>query len=136
MVDEERVARLLQGIRRDVAYLAHEATTPHDVLEDETRLAAVKYRFVTAIEGTARVAHHICVAEGWSAPETNADALRELARHGVLLPSLADDLARAAGFRNVLVHQYADVDDRIVVANLERVSDLDRFVAEVAAWLT
>ncbi|MGH3902502.1 MAG: HepT-like ribonuclease domain-containing protein [Pseudonocardiaceae bacterium] len=36
------------------------------------------------------------------------------------------------GFRNVLVHDYVDVDDGIV---LERLADLDDFVAVVAAWV-
>lgn len=44
-------------------------------------------------------------------------------------------LARAGGFRNLLVQEYVDVDDRIVVENLGRLADLEDFVAGVAAWL-
>jgi uncharacterized protein YutE (UPF0331/DUF86 family) len=44
-------------------------------------------------------------------------------------------LARAVGFRNVLVHRYAEVDDRLVVAQLDEIADLDDLVAAVSAWL-
>ncbi len=48
---------------------------------------------------------------------------------------LAERMRRAVGFRNVLVHEYVDVDDSVVLARLEDLSDLRRFVAEVVDWL-
>jgi uncharacterized protein YutE (UPF0331/DUF86 family) len=47
-----------------------------ELVADVDRLAAVKYMFVTAIEGCVDVAHHICASESWAPPPTNADALR------------------------------------------------------------
>lgn len=38
------------------------------------------------------------------------------------------------GFRSVLVHKYAEVDEDVVMANLDSVDDLVRFVAEVVRW--
>lgn len=136
MVDEERVVRLLGRLRADIAFLRRYAGRPVDeLLADEEALSAVKYRFVTAIEGTVRVAHHLAAAEGWTPPETNAGALRELGRRGVLTLETARRLASAAGFRNVLVHQYAEVDDTIVVHALADLADLEDYVTQVAAWL-
>lgn len=90
MVDEERVIRLLERVVADVTFLADFAhRPPEELLRDELAMSAVKYRFVTAIEGCVKVAHHLAVAEGWSAPETNAEALRELGRRGVVSPELA-----------------------------------------------
>lgn len=45
-------------------------------------------------------------------------------------------MGRAAGFRNVLVHQYAVVDDDRVVAHLDELGDLQAFVEQVSAWMT
>ena len=44
-------------------------------------------------------------------------------------------MRRAAGFRNVLVHEYIQVDDRIVLAMLDDPSDLDEFSRQIAEWL-
>jgi uncharacterized protein YutE (UPF0331/DUF86 family) len=46
----------------------------------------------------------------------------------------AEAVARAVGFRNVLVHEYTDVDDGRVRDNLQRLADLEAFVSQVAAW--
>jgi uncharacterized protein YutE (UPF0331/DUF86 family) len=136
VVDEERITRLLDRMLADVAELRSLAARGEgSLLDDRTALGAVKYGFVVSIEGCARIAHHILVSEGWSAPESNADAFGELAEHGVVDVDVSARLARAAGFRNVLVHEYVDVDDRIVVENLERLADLEDFAACVAAWM-
>jgi uncharacterized protein YutE (UPF0331/DUF86 family) len=61
--------------------------------------------------------------------------LRLLGVRGVLFADLADRLRRAVGFRNVLVHDYIEVDDGIVLERLANLADLDDFVAVVATWV-
>jgi uncharacterized protein YutE (UPF0331/DUF86 family) len=135
VVDNERLVRLLDGVRRDVRVLRDLSASGEELPSDEVRLSAVKYRFITAIEGCAKVAHHVVAAEGWAAPETNAGAVRELAEHGVTAQPVSEAIARAVGFRNLLVHRYADIDDNRVVDQLNDLDDLDAFVAQVGAWL-
>jgi len=55
-----------------------------------------------------------------------------LAEHRVLDADLAGRVRQAVGFRNILVHDYIDVDDAVVVARLADLSDLDDFVAALA----
>lgn len=104
-------------------------------MSDETRLESTKYLFVTAIEAAIDTAQHLCASEGWGAPDTNAEAFRAVGRAGVLDRDLAESMAAATGFRNVLVHGYAAVDDRLVVAALASLDRLEAFVSSVSAWL-
>ncbi len=135
MVDERRVARLLRGVADDVAVLTREAGAPASRRGDPLWLRGVKYSFVTAIEAVVDVAQHVCASEGWGPPATNGDAVGLLGEHGVLDSRLAGSMRRAAGFRNVLVHDYAEVDDAIVFARLSDLRDLSDFVGAVAHWL-
>lgn len=136
MVDGRRVRRLLQRVSDDLAYLHRQSHLDRTMLvQDFERLAALKYVFLTAIEGCLDVAQHLCASEGWGPPESNADAIRVLGRHAVLDPGLAEVMARAVGFRNLLVHRYVDIDDEKVVGFLDRLDDLTGFVAEVATWV-
>ena len=135
MVDEARVLALLRSIRADLAFLDREAGADESRRADKTWLRGIKYAFVTAIEGCVDIAQHLAASESWGAPGTNADAVRVLGRHGVLDPALADRLGRAVGFRNVLVHDYVEVDDAIVLARLADHADLDGFVVGVLRWL-
>ncbi len=61
---------------------------------------------------------------------TLASSTRRAVRH------LNSDLSlrKAVGFRNVLVHEYADVEDRIVTERLADLSDLREFSEVIARW--
>lgn len=136
MVDELRLMRLLRGVTDDVATLRDRAAVGAEaILADRALLDSVKYVFITAIEGAIRASQHIAAAESWEAPATNADAFRVLADHGVIDKALSERLAAAAGFRNLLIHQYGDIDDRRAVRNLESLGDLDEFVDAVVGWI-
>jgi uncharacterized protein YutE (UPF0331/DUF86 family) len=128
--------RLLRGVTDDLAALKREAGAGEARRRDPMWLPGVKYTFVTAIEACVDVAQHICAAQGWGPPADNGDAVRLLGKHGVLGTELADPIRKAVGFRNVLVHEYVEVDDAIVVSRLGDVSDLEEFVREVAAYVT
>jgi uncharacterized protein YutE (UPF0331/DUF86 family) len=67
-----------------------------------------------AVQIVIDLAVSTCVRLGLGSPPTYGDAFRQLAAAGVLDPALADRLARAAGFRNLIVHAYADLDLRRV----------------------
>ena len=135
VVDETRVLRLLRSMTDDIGILEHEAQAPPQRRKDPMWLRGVKYTFVTAVEAAVDVAQHICASEGWGPPHDNGDAIVVLGRHGVMEPTLAVLMRQAVGFRNVLVHEYVEVDDDIVLAQLADLADLERFVRAVVTWL-
>ena len=95
----------------------------------------VKYAFITAIEACVDVAQHICVTQGWGPPRDNGDALAVLGRHGVIAPELAGRMRLAAGLRNVLFHEYVEVDDDVVLGRLRDPSDLEHVGRMIVEWL-
>lgn len=134
MVDEGRITRLLRSVSDRTARLRDAAATP--VAErGPLWLDGVKYLLVTAVEACIDVAQHIGSSESYSAPDSNADAVRTLGQHGVLDLELAQSMARAVGFRNVLVHQYITVDDTVVLGALDRLGEFEAFVTQVSRWM-
>lgn len=136
MVDRDRVVRLLQRLRDDLGRLQVRAGYGRDrLLGDEDVLGNSKYLFVTAIEGCIDIAQHFCSSEEWGPPEHNAHAIGILAAHGIIGRELAERLAKAVGFRNVLVHGYAHVDDERVVEAFGDLPDLIAFSEAIASRL-
>lgn len=136
MVDAERLHRLLRRLSDDLAWLRRYAESDREeLLADPVRLGHLKYVFVTALEAVIDAAHHVGAARGYGPPDTNAGAVLLLGRHGELPADLASDLAQSVRFRNVLVHGYADVDDRLVVGFLDRIEDLAAYVAALSVLL-
>ena len=67
--------------------------------------------------------------------EIVGEALTKLRKLDAATAALLADLPRIVGFRNVLVHGYADVDDKIVWGVVEAniaplIRDLDRLLAQ------
>jgi uncharacterized protein YutE (UPF0331/DUF86 family) len=72
-----------------------------------------------SIQACIDVAAHVCGTHG-AVPSTSGEAFDLLAKKGLLERRLARRLRRAVGFRNVLVHEYADVDWKIVMRVVKR----------------
>ena len=131
-VDPTRVLRLLRSVMDEVAVLGREASASPERRQDPLWLRGVKFSFVVAIEAAVDTAQHLCAASGWGPPDDNGHAMRLLGEHGVIDQDLALRMARAVGFRNVLVHDYARVDDDLVVRRLGDLSDLTEFARAVS----
>jgi uncharacterized protein YutE (UPF0331/DUF86 family) len=139
MVDVERLLALLGRVTSRLAVLDGYAEAAlvdtEELLADEVRLGHLKYTFQTAIEACIDAAQHVVAADGLGTPSSNAQAFRLLGRAGVLPADVATTLSGAVGFRNVLVHGYADVDDRLVLDNLGQLPALRSFVTAMTALL-
>ena len=71
-----------------------------------------------------------CLSLKLGTPASYADAFRRLERAGVVEAALADRLARAAGFRNVVAHAYEALDmQRVHAAATNGPADLRAFLA-------
>lgn len=137
MVDAGRVAALLHRIREEVDQLRQAAERDDDaLLSSVDALPAIKYRLIVSIEAATDVADHIIAAESLRPATSLADSFVALAESGWIDEGLGASLADAARFRNLLVHQYADVDDLRVLEILRtRLGDLDAYVEALARRL-
>lgn len=135
MVDPLRLRALLERLEGEVAELRRLAALDREVLlADRDKLNSVKYGFVVAIEICIDVGNHIIASEGYRAPSSYGDVFAVLAEHGHLDADDVATLVAMAGFRNLLVHGYAAVDDsRVVEILCSRLDDFVRFRRAVAA---
>lgn len=130
MVSAPRLQTLLDRIGQETRHLRR-LSTMEDL--DADLMAAVKYRFVVAIEASIDAARHLAVSTGLRAATDFADAFVVLGDANLLEPDLVERLKAMARFRNLLVHGYAVVDDARVVDVLRtRLGDLDDFRQQVA----
>lgn len=131
MTDPELIAKKLAVIEtcvRELRTLARPEAMRHDVRERRF----VEHTLQLAIQAALDVASHIVSDDRLGEPETNRALFDLLAGAGRLPSELASTLRDMAGFRNVLVHGYQDVDLRIVEEILRgHLDDLLAFVAAI-----
>ncbi|MDD3316511.1 MAG: DUF86 domain-containing protein [Methanosarcina sp.] len=69
-------------------------------------------------------------------PETYREVILVLGQYNILPEELAKKLAPAAGFRNILVHMYADIDLGKLYSFLQNdIGDLELFAEYIAKYL-
>ena len=136
-VDRGRIDGRLERIEALCAALDVAAAAPvGDFLADDDMVAATERRIQVAVQAAIDVAAHIAAASAWPAAEGYAATFAALGRHGVLVDPLPERLAMAAGLRNLLVHDYLEIDPSRLHASLgDDVADLRAFVRAIVSWL-
>ncbi len=129
MVDAESVANRLDRLTPLLEELEEIRAAGHDIYTAEfrSRLAA-GHAVQLAIQICIDVGAHLIAELGLEAPSDYRGVFENLQKAG-LDPQLADRLGDAAGMRNILVHDYLEVDDDAVWDALGRLDDLRHFAA-------
>jgi len=97
---------------------------------------AVERSLQVSIEICLDMGRRIIAIEGLPYPETNRDIFRILGQAHLIPGELSAQLQEMAGFRNLLVHDYAEIDDQRVYQILQNwLSDFDAFAEAIIAYL-
>jgi uncharacterized protein YutE (UPF0331/DUF86 family) len=136
VIDEERVLAKLDQLR---AYLAElRAILPADFeryRRSETRRGCERLLQIS-VEAAIDACGLLVAGLRLGLPGEEDDLFGKLAAAGVVSEDMAARLRRMKGLRNILVHEYARVDDRIVYDTLRAgLPDLDELVNEVSRAL-
>jgi len=113
-------------------------------LKDKTRIEftgdpylrdIVERNLEVAAQCCIDISHRIIALENAVKPRDYFEAFLRLGELRVLPQDFANHLAPLAGFRNILVHEYLDVDWDQVYENLQNLNDLEEFAGHIRAWL-
>ncbi len=110
-LDRQTLAEKTAAVERHLARVADRLPDAAEELRPMSDAAdAVVLHLWQATQIVIDVALAVCVQLRMGAPGTYADAFRRLAEAGHLDEALAERLVRAAGFRNVVAHEYGALD--------------------------
>ena len=131
MTDQDLIAKKLAFIESCLSDLRQQAR-PDRLSADVRELRFVEHTLQIAIQAALDVASHIVSDNRLGEPRTNRELFDLLGRHGWLATPLVDVLRDMGGFRNVLVHGYAEVDVTVVRDVLaHHLPDFEAFVAAI-----
>jgi len=120
----------LQVLRR------HRGRSVDELAEDREELWTVERGLQLCAQNTLDVATHIAASAGRDVPDC-ASAIDRLAELGVLPRDFAVRFRSVAGFRNVIVHGYLEVDVGLVHRLLnERLEDFAEFARGVDRYIS
>jgi len=136
---DEVILERLEFLRNEVAYLKRERDRVRSFKEymDNIRLRrAVERSLQVAAEACLDIGRRLIALEGFRYPQDNQDVFRVLAEERVVSQELLPALLDMVRFRNLVVHDYARIDDAKVYGILKRnLSDFDAYAAAIVAYL-
>lgn len=126
--DEARILQKAEYVREAVTVLARKQSVEENTYRDSREQRAIVEReFQTAIEACLDIASILITSVGEPVAETNAERFEQLEELGVLSQETSTRMQKAAGFRNILAHNYGDdIDDAVVYHHLQ--NELEWFV--------
>jgi len=136
MSAKAKILRKLNFMQRCVGYLKSIDADTTDLEMNYELRCAVERNFQLAIESAIDIGEIIISKEGFERPEEYRSVFLTLGRHGIIPKDFAEEFSFAAGFRNVLVHIYDEVDvDLLHVFLTERLDDFDEFARYIAEYI-
>ncbi|VVB60813.1 Uncharacterised protein [uncultured archaeon] len=97
---------------------------------------AGRHALLESIEACIDIGNHIIASMGLRRPEDYKDVFSILEENRVIPRNLSERLQKMAGFRNLLVHYYAKVDNKTVFSIMrEDVKDISEFVKLVLKFM-
>ena len=135
--DPEVIRRHLAALREALSNLRrHAGRTARELRADADLRWTVERGLQLCAQNALDIATHLAAASALDSPDY-ATAIDRLAELGVLSPEFASRLRPIAGFRNVLVHGYLQVDLDVLERVLhEKLTELEEFAVRVEAYLT
>jgi uncharacterized protein YutE (UPF0331/DUF86 family) len=133
----EEIASKLEMLRKYVGILrSYQKHGIEDLEEDVTLRGAVERYLGVALECALDIGEMIISAERLEKPESYRRVIEILGKEGILPEEFSEKFAPAAGFRNILVHAYADVDIEKLYEFLQNdLEDFDEFSRHIARHL-
>lgn len=136
MSAEDKILRKLNFMQKCVRYLKSIKTDSNNLDMNYELRSAVERNFQLAIESAIDIGEIIISEKGFERPEDYRSVFLILGRQGIIPMDFAEDFSIAAGFRNVLVHVYEEVDSSLIYVFLtERLDDFDKFAKYIVVYV-
>jgi len=137
MIKELTIVTKLEKLKEYAGYLkGYQKLTLEDIRNDHTLQGAILHYLQLSIESIIDIGEVIISEHNLRKPKEAREVFKILAEKEIIPLKFSSRLALAAGFRNLLVHEYAIVDLKKAYSHLHKdLSDFDLFARYIAKFL-
>jgi len=136
MVDRDIVIAKIANIQRSLNRLKEkQGIDAADFLKNRDIQDVVLLNLQTAIQGCVDIASHIISDSGWNIPGSMAGLFDILCQKKAISEKTRDIMRPMVGFRNLIVHEYAELDMSMVYDIFyKKISDFNLFLKEISLF--
>ncbi len=115
MIDERVILEKLESLRRCVQRIGAKRPAQQELLFDDwDRQDILTLNLTRAVQLCVDIAAHLIASSEVRPPDTMAGAFEAMHCAGMLSAALTDRMKGAVGFRNVAIHNYREINWKIV----------------------
>ena len=133
----DTIRKRLVSLRRILGELEkYRDSDVEELRSDLSQMYAVFFMLQQVIDLATDINQHIAATTLNVADSSSRRGFEDLIRAGVLPADLEQDFYKSAALRNVITHQYVEVDLGIVSNSIPRVLDVNtQYVKSISRWL-
>ena len=129
--------KLLDERLEQLESYSEQALNLQDYVDNVMLRDAVERSFQVAIEACLDIGRRLIAIKGMHYPENNQRVFLILAQNGVVSPELLGALTAMVGFWNIIVHDYADINNQTVYEALKsRLDDIRHYAQAIEKYLS
>lgn len=133
MVNREIIASRIDQIEKHLLRISgYDGISYEDFLKDATAQDVVEYNLFQIVNHLIDIIQHIAVDEQYGFPQTSYDAGRLLCDNGILNEDDLELLRKMIGFRNVVGHDYINLNRQIIYSVLTKgKEDIQKIISKI-----
>ncbi len=111
----------------------YQRMTVEKLEQDHLKSAAIERYLQLTVDMCVDIAEIVGTDQRLKSPEDGTDAILILGKENIIEEEFAKEFSRAVGFRNILVHQYVDIDYGQVADVLNnRLDEFEEYCQQIA----
>ena len=132
-MDTKVIVTRLQKLENYARHLSQLQQAPlSEYLDDENLQTIVERRLQLSIQVCMDIASYLIAQLGLNSPDEPENVFTVLGREEILPKDLAQRMVGMVRFRNILVHDYLEIDSTLVHAHLQaELDDFDQFAQHI-----
>jgi uncharacterized protein YutE (UPF0331/DUF86 family) len=133
LIDNPLVLRKIERIDAYLKQVRQKRDPGFEVFRKDIDLQSiVLFNLIQSIQASVDIGAHIISDSEWGVPGSQADIFEILAQNKIISKQLSQGMIKMVGFRNRIVHEYEEIDLRIVYDVWQKNSkDVDKFCKSV-----
>jgi len=99
-------------------------------------LSAVERNFQVSIECILDIGNHVIAEKGFESPDESADIIRIMGEENLVPSEYSVRIKGMTGFRNILIHEYTEIDYHLLYDYLtNHLDDFREFARYISVFL-
>ncbi|MEZ0344493.1 MAG: DUF86 domain-containing protein [Caldimicrobium sp.] len=136
MVSEKILLKLLERLERALKRLESKKGVSFEEFEKNWEIhGAIIHELQVAIQAIIDIGTHLISELGLRSPNFYREIADILAEKNIIPRDYAETLKKIIAFRNILVHEYVELDLREIYKNFQNIEDLRKFAFYVLNFL-